>query len=147
MNNEIIEFLLYKLEQNYKCEKEDYFILYKPDIKDLLDYITNLQQDNTMYAQLKDEYEEEIKELQQENEKLKELCGKYEEEHNTAFKLWTMKMEEMPTYEEKEDYKQRIDKAIEIIEKYNKDEGLTMYHDTWQHLYPVLKILKGDSDE
>lgn len=31
----------------------------------LLDYITNLQQDNTMYARLKNEYEEEIKDLQQ----------------------------------------------------------------------------------
>ena len=45
MNNEIIQLLLCKLEQNYKCEKEEYFILYKPDIKDLLDYINNLQQE------------------------------------------------------------------------------------------------------
>lgn len=42
-----------------------------------------------------------ITNLQEENQRLKELCDKYEEEHNTAFKLWTMKMEEMPTYEEK----------------------------------------------
>ena len=38
---------------------------------------------------------------QEELERLKELCNKYEEEHSTAFKLWTMKMEEMPDYEEK----------------------------------------------
>ena len=54
MNNEIIELLLYKLEQNYKCEKEECFILYKSDIKDLLDYITNLQQEN---KKLKEAYE------------------------------------------------------------------------------------------
>lgn len=50
-------------------------------------------------------------------------------------------------FNDAEDYKSRIDKAIEIIEKYNKHEGLTMYHDTWQHLYPVLNILKGESNE
>lgn len=53
-----------------------------------------------------------IIELQVENEQLKELCNKYKEEHNTAFKLWTMKIEEMPDYEEKMNYKSRIDKAI-----------------------------------
>lgn len=65
------------------------------EAKLLIDYITNLQQ---------------------ENERLKELCDKYEEEHSTAFNLWKMKMEEMPTYEEKEDYKSRIEKAVEYIE-------------------------------
>jgi chromosome segregation ATPase len=43
---------------------------YEP--QQLKDYITNLQEDNTMYAQLKDEYEEEIKELQEENEGYKQ---------------------------------------------------------------------------
>ena len=36
---------------------------------EILNLIANLQQDNTMYAQLKDEYEEEIKDLQQKNDK------------------------------------------------------------------------------
>lgn len=44
--SEEIELLLDRLEQNYKCDKEQYFILYKPDIKQILDYITNLQQRN-----------------------------------------------------------------------------------------------------
>ena len=46
---------------------------YKPTInrrEALYNYITNLQQDTEMYAQLKDEYEEEIKDLQQEINKL-----------------------------------------------------------------------------
>lgn len=50
--------------------KSGYFVLCSKD------YITNLQQDTEMYAQLKDEYEEEIKDLQQENERLKEISKK-----------------------------------------------------------------------
>lgn len=72
MNNEIEQLLIqleYFIEENYKYYNN--FELDKNQVKQLLDCITNLKQDNTMYAQLKDEYEEEIKDLQQENERLK----------------------------------------------------------------------------
>ena len=48
-----------------KCLEMD--MLDNKQIKILLDYITNLQEENT---------------------KLKELCNKYEEEHNTKFNEW-----------------------------------------------------------
>lgn len=98
-------------------------VISRREIKILLDYITNLQEqlevsqtnEETYRLEMKDITKilgldehttfDEVKEcatnLQKENQRLKNLCGKYEEEHNTAFKLWTMKMEEMPTYEEK----------------------------------------------
>ena len=68
MNNEIKEIL-----DRIETASEIFDCLLKPEeCTELLDFITNLKQDNTMYAQLKDEYEEEIKDLQQENERLKE---------------------------------------------------------------------------
>ena len=54
----------------------------------LLDYITNLQQ---------------------ENERLKELCDEYEEEHSNEFKIWKEERHELL------DYKSRCEKAIEYI--------------------------------
>ena len=96
----------------------------------LLDYITNLQE---------------------ENERLKELCDKYEEEHSTAFKIWTMKMKEMPDYEEKLNYKSRCKKAIEYIEN-NKKETSSCFNGK-EYVYrnftlccepnDLLNILKG----
>ena len=74
MNDEITKNIIYRLD----CKSPtsyDGIELSKEESNLLLDYITNLQQDNTMYAQLEDEYEEEIKDLQQENEKLKESNG------------------------------------------------------------------------
>jgi len=59
--------------------------------------------------------EKENRELKNEIKALIELCNKYEEEHNTTFKLWTMKMEEMPNYEESISLKQRNEKAIEYL--------------------------------
>ena len=40
------------------------------EYKRFWNYISNLEQDNTMYAQLKDEYEEEIEDLKENNEVL-----------------------------------------------------------------------------
>jgi hypothetical protein len=77
-------------------------------------------------------------ELQKENKKLKELCDKYEEEHNNAFKLWTMKMEEMPDYEERMNYKSRNEKAIEYIEL-----GLANEEEAEE----LLNILQGSDKE
>ena len=42
--------------------------------------------------------------------------------------------------------KEVIKEAREYIEKCNKEEGLSMYVDTWQHLLPILEILsKGEN--
>lgn len=71
MNNEIEQLLIqleYFIEENYKYYNN--FELDKNQVKQLLDCITNLEQDNTMYAQLKDEYEEEIEDLKENNEAL-----------------------------------------------------------------------------
>ena len=70
MNDEIKEILD---DLKDKCKYiEDYGYQYKrlslEDTEILLNYINCLEEDNTMYAQLKDEYEEEIKDLQENNE-------------------------------------------------------------------------------
>lgn len=54
-----------------------------------------------------DEILDLITNLQEENKKLKELCDKYEEEHRTTFEYWKQLV--------KEDYKSRCEKAIEYI--------------------------------
>lgn len=130
------------------------------DIDEIIDCITNLQeklkvsqtneetyrlemQDITKILRLDehtifDEVKEYATNLQEENEKLKELCNKYEEEHSTAFKLWTMKMEEMPCYEEFMNYKSRNEKATtyyyKTLSQYNNqnkkmpDEAVEMFN-------------------
>lgn len=80
----------------------------KGKMKELQDEIQNLKGSLKTYEVL-------LKTNVEENERLKELCDKYEEEHSNAFKLWTMKMEEMPCYEEFMNYKSRNEKAIEDI--------------------------------
>ena len=60
------------------------------DLKIVLDYITNLQE---------------------ENERLKELCDKYEEEHANEFQCWKRDRKELL------ELRSRIDKAIEYIKE------------------------------
>ena len=96
------------------------------------DFISNVeslenqikQQYNTMYAQLKDEYEEEIKDLQQENERLKEAlnCKEYFSStmpEDTEFVILTKNnydRQQKDIQLELIDYKFRCEKAIEYIE-------------------------------
>ena len=72
----------------------------------LLDYITNLQQENEILKQsdkntyetsqemlaemqqAKDKLQKDYQEAVDKIEELKLLCDKYEEEHNTTFKTW-----------------------------------------------------------
>lgn len=133
MNDEIKE-ILDNVKKCCDITKDQSFTLYqRQDILVLLDYITNLQQDNTMYAQLKDEYEEEIKDLQQENQILKENAIHNDKAVDKA--RWNETI-----------YKSRIDKAIEHIEKhqfvFQSQYGAESNFDN--HL---LDILKGDSDD
>lgn len=130
MSDEIKEIL-----RKWKCyiglTKEfttnEYEMLRVEDIEKLLDYITNLQE---------------------ENERLKELCNKYEEEHSTAFKLWTMKMEEMPNYEEFMDYKSRCEKAVEYIKEHIRiDDEYPAYMEMLvEEKNELLNILGGDKE-
>ena len=117
MNDEIKE-ILDKIQNVVNHKEASYNALVETkaeDYKLLLDYITNLQQDNEMYAQLKDEYEEEIKELQQENERLKELNENASKVCMAEHKYGVDKAEEA------RDYKSRCEKAIEYNNQLIKD--------------------------
>lgn len=156
-----------KLGKEIANEFGNYQLNYK-ELTLLLDYITNLQKTNKNlkgciedtninYKNIITNLEEELKSanesiswwqnrfnaVEKENKKLKELCNKYEEEHSTAFKLWTMKMEEMPDYEEKMDYKSRIDKAIEYIKEHRRADLVFKLYLTEQETDNVLNILQG----
>ena len=87
-------------------------------IKALLDSITNLQQ---YYYDNVNKYEELIEKyynLQKENEKLKERCDYLQ---RSCDRKEEQRDDAVMEYIQQEDYKQRIDKAIEKIEKYKKD--------------------------
>lgn len=111
MKDEIKEIL------DFLKDKRGYYKTLSQDKTDkLLDCITNLQQELKEANESITWWHNRFNALQKENKRLKELCDKYEEEHNTAFKLWTMKMEQMPDYEEKIKYKSRNEKAINKIQ-------------------------------
>ena len=120
---------------------------------ELLDYITNLQEENEFlklnnpemnmeHFRIIKENKRKIDNLRKENHRLKELCDKYEEEHKTAFKLWTMKMEEMPNYEERIGYKTRNEKAINILELSSQNKSMCTRPET-DTIQSALNILKG----
>lgn len=154
-------------------------ILKNNDAKIILDYITNLQNENKKYDQclteLTDNYKDlqkELTNLQQENKDikdtlqdkldyighLKELCDKYEEEHNTKFNEWVFDKREnerltqgvtlltnklIDMTKEKEDYKSRNEKAIELIAK----EFLCYDNESDEYIQGkrAINILNGDN--
>lgn len=73
-----------------------------------------------------------------------------EEVRERAKELLNMPREELITnhlflQQENQRLEEVIKEAREYIEKCNKEEGLSMYVDTWQHLLPLLEILsKGE---
>ncbi len=101
MNDEIKESInrirnivdFYKLNDKNNYDYSDDVLI---SMKILLDYITNLQE---------------------ENEKLKELCNKYEEEHSSEFKIWKNERQQL------RDYKSKNEEAIEYINKTQMPEG------------------------
>ena len=130
MNDEIKE-ILEQLEWYRKIGKKDVYypeyVLPNKKAFILLDYITNLQRDNEMYAQLKDEYEEEIKELQQEIERQSKA---------------QVILDDMLA-----DYNYRINKAIEYIkncEIVDKDKKYPLLEEQFGE--DLLNILQNGSD-
>ncbi len=98
--NKLLEYFKESNINDFGYEK-DKLISYE-EAQILLNYITNLQK---------------------ENEKLKELRDKYEEEHNNAFKLWKANMEKIPPFDKFLDYKQRNEKAIELLKRLQEKYG------------------------
>lgn len=78
--------IIQSISDFYKLDNALKYYLDRHKAQILLDYITNLQEENT---------------------ELKKLADKYEEEHNTTFNYWKQLI--------KEDYKSRCEKAIEYI--------------------------------
>ena len=94
-----------------------------------------------------------ITNLQEENKKLKELCDKYEEEHKTAFQTWQKNNIEAfkktnsnieILFKDNCVLQQRIDKAIEYIEKY--EMGKYDYSIPAGGIIELKDILKGDEN-
>ena len=110
----------------YHIEEEDWFEIEGQFLKPLLDYITNLQQENQelnkenekWWAIIKDD-EQEIKDLCLENSKL--------EQENERLKEQVKREVEVRDYEVslKEDYKSRIEKAVEYINNYSVDKSFS----------------------
>ena len=59
----------------------------KDEVKEILDYL-NIKGKKMIGIKQKELLLDYITNLQEENERLKELCDKYEEEHNTTFQKW-----------------------------------------------------------
>ena len=82
------------------------------EIKEILEYVLSLTYGNENAIKGVDKVVDYITNLEQENKKLKELCDKYEEEHNTTFEYWKQLI--------KEDYESRCEKAIEVLERHTR---------------------------
>ena len=95
MNNENIKEILDNLKDIDKTS-----ILKNNDAKIILDYITNLQQEN---QDIKDTLQDKLDYIGH----LKELCDKYEEEHNTKFNEWVFDKRE----------NERLRKELELCKK------------------------------
>lgn len=137
MNNEIKEILIqleYFIEENYKYYND--FELNKNQIKQLLDYITNLQQKNEYLKKQNDEktkigvadhkyasqMEDKVIELQQENERLHENNQAMQEEMARVWEENERKERLITQYGEGMcAYANRIDKAIEYNNQIIKD--------------------------
>jgi DNA repair exonuclease SbcCD ATPase subunit len=148
MNDEIKE-ILDKLKDNNWYEELDltgtkWIELKQEETNQLLDYITNLQQENdnlkNIISSVKEDFlnaNNELTNLQQENERLK-----------TKTKEQSLLLIDYQDMEQKlEDYKSRIEKAVEYIKLRKKicerQENMTGIN----ILVELLNILEGKSDE
>ena len=108
------------------------------ELKVLLDYITNLQEENdnlkNIISSVKEDFlnaNNELTNLQQENERLKEKINEV--------------VNKQQLIEEKFNYKSRIEKAVEYI-KADYINGLVDGL-SWLEVQELVKILNGRSDE
>ena len=115
-------------------------------IKDLLDYITNLQQELKYQEEAEIEYNEkhtklmkEYKRLKEENERLKETNLRINSDLKVA------KQDRIEYSNELEDYKSRCEKAVEKIKKHLEDKKyLNEIYTDERMLNIVLNILNGE---
>ena len=127
MNDEIKE-ILDNLRHYSFCF--DNYDLEKTWVNKLLDYITNLQTIEQQYGAILSEnveLENKITNLQEENEKLLKICGDYDKQANN--------------------YKSRIEKAVEYIKRNYKVLLLTNPPREAFNKDYLLNILNGDEDE
>jgi Mg2+ and Co2+ transporter CorA len=107
--------------------KESYIndetILTFDEAKDILDYITNLQEKsnnqteeiNRLYKQ-REKFMKKYNYLKEENERLKQLCDKYEEEHNTTFNEWKETItDKYQTLKELQQKNERLKKELNAL--------------------------------
>ena len=125
---EILDKLFVYKNENDEMKYQPEDILTIDDVWLLLDYITNLKE---------------------ENERLKELCNKYEEEHKTTFKIWKKDLKNFE-HEKNRELKSRIEKAIKFI-KENTERALVNGNNEElidQEDIPILlNILQGSDKE
>lgn len=132
MNDEIKEIL--KEIESYENDKLCLIILSQEQNKALLDYITNLQQEND---DLKNRLENAVADCKlrlQENERLKQ----------TQY-VWSYDLDM-----QLEDYKSRCEKAIEYLKSYNTDFEHCRFNEapiSLRELGDLLNILQNGSDE
>ena len=173
MNNEIKEIL-----DNIKDKYEDYYvqdIVSGNDLKQLLDYIINLQKQIEEYQKALDETTSEKIDLQQKveqyenpddltlfymwvDEKAKDKMKALQEENEHLKKqnngLHNLIVQHIDEEDNLIDYKSRIDKAVEyimteLIDEWNiKNNGYVSGSDLpADAIIPLLNILNGDEDE
>ena len=148
MNNEIKE-ILEKLKNKDNDIKGINFLKYQDltrgEINLLLDYITNLQQDNKILAkrnnELKNIKDERFHNLQQENERLKET-NVYCNRTDCIGRIKDSRKYDS-VYQEKEDYKSRCEKASEYIKEHYPTSTINDQDDK----YNLLNILQNGSEE
>lgn len=123
MDNENIKEILEDNDELIVRYKDNSFECFDTLPKNVLDYITNLQE---------------------ENERLKELCDKYEEEHNTEFKIWKDERHQLLDYKSRnENTINLIDRTIEIIKQQpTKDDSWIL-----SRLYGFKFALNGGDEE
>lgn len=143
MQKDEIKDLLQYLKNVYESEETSTW-LNKLQIKDLFDYITNLQTIEREYSAILSEnaeLENKITNLQEENERLKEENKHIFANVNDDKLLRSNAM----NYAELQDYKQRNEKAIEKL------KDLYSYADNEEYVdnycKDLLNILQGKSDE
>lgn len=133
---------------------EEFDDLSSLDYKQILDYITNLQEELEEEKRINQEDLKLIDELQQENEKWWAIIKDYEMDLHD---LWNKnnELEEAQKNFEKQfikemDYKSRIEKAVEYLKDNAKYQKASINNNKYYSEYlinQVLDILNGRSDE